>query len=81
MLSLYKKYDEKFVFDNLMGPNSLKIVEEVSNHLELQRGMKILDLGCGKGLTSIFLAKGDIPFYRSDINQQIATIAVIAKKK
>ncbi|WP_264174210.1 hypothetical protein [Clostridium estertheticum] len=23
MLNLYKKYDEKFVLDNLMGPNSL----------------------------------------------------------
>lgn len=57
MLNRYKKYDEKFVLDNLMGPNSLKIVEEVANHLDLQEGMKILDLGCGKALTSIFLAK------------------------
>jgi len=57
MLNLYKKYDEKFVLDNLMGPNSLKIAEEVSNHLDLHSGMKVLDLGCGKGLTLIFLAK------------------------
>lgn len=57
MLNRYKKYDEKFVLDNLMGPNSLKIAEEVANHLDLHEGMKILDLGCGKALTSIFLAK------------------------
>lgn len=48
MLNRYKKYDEKFVLDNLMGPNSLKIAEEVANHLDLHEGMKILDLGCEK---------------------------------
>jgi cyclopropane fatty-acyl-phospholipid synthase-like methyltransferase len=52
-----KKYDQKFVLDNLMGPNTLKIAEEIANHLHLHEGMKILDLGCGKALTSIFLAK------------------------
>lgn len=40
-----------------MGPNKLKIAEEVASHLDLHEGMKILDLGCGKALTSIFLAK------------------------
>lgn len=57
MLSLYKKYDERFVMDNLMGPNILKIIEEVATHLDLHEGMKTLDLGCGKALSSIFLAK------------------------
>jgi len=51
------KYDTAFVQENMMGPNSMKIVEELSESLKLERGMRVLDLGCGRGLTSIFLAK------------------------
>lgn len=50
-------YDQQFVKENLMGPNALKIVEELTEKLDLHPGMRVLDLGCGKGLTSIFLAK------------------------
>lgn len=35
----------------------MKIIEELSESLNLEKGMRVLDLGCGKGLTSIFLAK------------------------
>jgi len=52
-----KKYDKKFVTENLMGPNSLTMIEELTSTLDIHSGMKILDLGCGRGLTSIFLAK------------------------
>ncbi|MDQ1252655.1 MAG: hypothetical protein QG646_1787 [Euryarchaeota archaeon] len=51
------KYDTAFVKENMMGPNALKIIEELSESLKLNKGMRVLDLGCGKGLTSIFLAK------------------------
>lgn len=51
------KYDTAFVKENMMGPNALKIIEELSESLRLEKGMRVLDLGCGKGLTSIFLAK------------------------
>ena len=50
------QYDKQFVRENLMGPNPLKIVEELTDNLDLRSGMRVLDLGCGKGLTSIFLA-------------------------
>lgn len=50
-------YDECFLKENMMGPNAMKIIEEVSESLNLKKGMRVLDLGCGKGLTSIFLAK------------------------
>jgi cyclopropane fatty-acyl-phospholipid synthase-like methyltransferase len=40
-----------------MGPNVIKIVEEFCEHIQLKEGMKVLDLGCGTGLSSIFLAK------------------------
>ncbi len=50
-------YDKAFINENLMGPNPLKMLEELTDKLDLQPGMRVLDLGCGKGLTSIFLAK------------------------
>lgn len=52
-----EKYDRQFVLENLMGPNALKMVEELTANLDLRPGMRVLDLGCGKGLTSIFLAE------------------------
>ena len=51
-----KKYSESFINDNMMGPNSMLILEELLGNVKLKKGMKILDLGCGRGLTSIFLA-------------------------
>jgi len=51
------EYDMDFLRENMMGPNSMRIIDELSRSIELQKGMKVLDLGCGKGLTSIFLAK------------------------
>ncbi len=51
------KYDKKFVDENLMGPNSMKMLEELLQSVKLEKGMRILDLGCGKGLTSVLLAQ------------------------
>jgi cyclopropane fatty-acyl-phospholipid synthase-like methyltransferase len=51
------KYDPAFLKENMMGPNAIKILEELSEALEFEQGMRVLDLGCGRGLTSIFLAK------------------------
>ena len=51
------KYDKDFVKENMMGPNSMKILEEMTAGIEFHEGMCVLDLGCGRGLTSIFMAK------------------------
>jgi len=51
------EYDKLFIANNMMGPNSMWLLEDVCEHLDLKPGMRVLDLGCGKGLTSIFLAK------------------------
>jgi cyclopropane fatty-acyl-phospholipid synthase-like methyltransferase len=40
-----------------MGPNPLQLAEELCTNMKLSPGMKVLDMGCGKGLTSIFFAK------------------------
>ena len=43
----------------LMGPNSLRILEEllVKHNLAISSDALVLDLGCGKGLTSLAIAK------------------------
>ena len=51
------KYDKDFLKKNMMGPNSMMILEELLEKVPLKLEMKVLDLGCGNGLTSIFLAK------------------------
>jgi SAM-dependent methyltransferase len=52
-----EKYDKDWINKNKMGPNPIMLMEELCEHLDLKSGMKVLDMGCGKGLTSIFLAK------------------------
>ncbi|MDR0323930.1 MAG: methyltransferase domain-containing protein [Treponema sp.] len=54
---LTEKYDTKWVEENWMGPNPLQLLEELCGNMKLSPGMKVLDMGCGKGLTSVFLAK------------------------
>lgn len=40
-----------------MGPSPLWLVDSLSQHLQLEPGMRALDLGCGSAITSIFLAR------------------------
>ncbi len=50
-------YDAEWVVTHNMGPNPLWLMEWLTERVELKPGMRVLDLGCGKALTSIFLAK------------------------
>ena len=54
---LSNKYDAEWVLDNEMGPNALWLTEWLCRDLDLQPGMRVLDMGCGKCLSSIFLAR------------------------
>lgn len=49
--------DYRFLQENMMGPNAWILAEELTSDLPIKRGMRILDLGCGRGISSIFLAK------------------------
>lgn len=49
-------YDPEWMLENQMGPNAVWLVEWLSNDMRLEPGMRVLDLGCGKAMTSIFLA-------------------------
>jgi len=51
------KYDPDWISENWMGPHPLWLLEELCGNMNLKSGMKVLDMGCGKGLTSVFLAK------------------------
>ena len=50
-------YDLEWLFDAMMGPNILWLTEWATQVMPMEPGMRILDLGCGKAASSIFLAK------------------------
>jgi SAM-dependent methyltransferase len=45
------------VLKGWMGPNVLWLTEWLCEKMELKPGMRVLDMGCGKALSSVFLAK------------------------
>ena len=51
------RYDPVWVIENEMGPNVLWLAEFLCEAMHLRPGMRVLDLGCGKALSSIFLAR------------------------
>lgn len=50
-------YDPRWIIENMMGPHPLWLAEALTEVMPLTAGMRVLDLGCGKALTSIFLAQ------------------------
>ncbi|ACZ75313.1 MULTISPECIES: cyclopropane-fatty-acyl-phospholipid synthase family protein [Dickeya] len=61
-------YDSAFLLDTMMGPNAMRITEEMAAQLPITPGMRILDLGCGKGISSILLAKKyDVTVFAADL--------------
>lgn len=54
---LSSKYDVEWLYENEMGPCSVWLSEFLLEKLEIKEGMKVLDLGCGKAMSSIFIAK------------------------
>ena len=54
---LSAKYDPEWVLKGWMGPNVLWLTEWLCEKMELKPGMRVLDMGCGKALSSVFLAR------------------------
>jgi SAM-dependent methyltransferase len=51
------KYDPEWVLKGWMGPNVLWLTEWLGEKMDLRSGMRVLDMGCGKALSSVFLAR------------------------
>ena len=47
----------EFLKNNMMGPNAMRISEEMASHLNIEPGMRVLDLGCGCGLSTLLLVQ------------------------
>jgi SAM-dependent methyltransferase len=61
-------YDLEWVLENQMGPNVLWLTEALTQVMELKAGMRVLDLGCGRAISSIFLAKEfDLEVWATDL--------------
>ncbi|TVQ37026.1 MAG: methyltransferase domain-containing protein [Spirochaetaceae bacterium] len=52
-----RHYGHDWMLENQMGPNAVWLAEWLSNELDLKPGMRVLDLGCGRAISSIFLAR------------------------
>ena len=65
---LSAKYDADWICENQMGPCSLWLCEFLMEKIALKPGMRVLDMGCGRGMTSIFLAKEyGVTVYANDL--------------
>ena len=54
---LSKKYDAPELQEKIMGPNPIKLEEELLSDHKIPQNAVVCDLGSGQGLTSVFLAK------------------------
>lgn len=52
-----KKYNTPTLLSKIMGPNPVKLEEELLIDCKIPQGSVVCDLGSGQGLTSVFLAK------------------------
>lgn len=53
---LSSKYNEKWALKNSLGENVLFNLESLCEIINFKKGMRVLDLGCGKAISAIFLA-------------------------
>ena len=65
---LSKKYEMPELMSKIMGPNPVKLEEELLKDCQIKKGAVVCDLGSGQGLTSVFLAKEyGFKVYASDL--------------
>ena len=52
-----ERYSSEWISENGFGGNALWQTEFLCERLELRPGMRVLDLGCGRAKSSVFLAR------------------------
>lgn len=57
LFPLSAAYDKSWIMKNSLGENVLYNLESLCEVMEFKEGMRVLDLGCGKVASAIFLAK------------------------
>ena len=64
-----EKYNNPELMAKIMGPNPLKLAEELLSNHQIPAGSTVCDLCSGQGLTSVFLAKEyeDFKVYAADL--------------
>ena len=50
-------FDTELVRSKIMGPNTLKLCEELMDNADISAGSVVLDLGSGCGISSAMLAR------------------------
>lgn len=61
------RYSARWMVNGAMGPNPVWQAEALTNLMRLEPGMRILDMGCGTALSSIFLAREfDVEVWATD---------------
>ena len=80
MLKKSEKYDRKMVRKCMAGPNALYLTEELTDSMVIEPGTLVLDLGCGRGLSSVFLAKEfGVDVYAVDKNVYASETCLMVK--
>lgn len=63
-----KKYQDKLFMDKIMGPNPIKLCEELLQDARIAPEARVMDLGSGQGVSSVFMAKEyDYIVYAADL--------------
>lgn len=61
-------FDKACLQETMMGPNAMRVTEELASFLPLKKGDRVLDLGCGMGISSILLAsKYEVEVFAADL--------------
>lgn len=72
-------FDRDFLLATMMGPNCVRFAEELTANIPFSPNMRVLDLGCGMGLSSIYLARtfGVRVFARGPVDKPFGQLCAV----